>query len=98
MPRHHRSDVVDWDPAVDEREAALGRLRSRRDFTSDLVAYLAVNGSLVVVWALSGGGYFWPAWVIGLWGVGIVLHAWRTFWRAPLTEADVEAEMKRHRP
>jgi 2TM domain len=82
---------------VDEREAAGRRLQARRDFGTHLVSYLVVNAFLVGIWAFTGAGYFWPIWVIGGWGIGLVLHAWDVFWRRPLTEADIDAELRRHR-
>ena len=36
------------------------------------VAFVAGNLVLVAVWALSGGGYFWPIWPILGWGLGLV--------------------------
>ena len=86
-------DVIE---VVDEREAARQRLQAKRDFGSHLVAYVVVNIFLVVVWAVTGADYFWPIWVIGGWGIGLVLHAWDVFWRRPVTEADIDAEMARH--
>ena len=44
------------------------RLIARRDFVSHLLAYVLVNTFLIGVWVLGGAGYFWPAWVIGVWG------------------------------
>jgi hypothetical protein len=76
---------------------AAKRVNARRDFGSHLVAYVVVNGFLIVVWALTGAGYFWPAWVLAGWGVGLVLHAWDVFLRRPVTDADVEAELQRSR-
>jgi len=32
-----------------------------------LVVYLVVNTFVVVMWALTGQGYFWPAWLIAGW-------------------------------
>ena len=32
-----------------------------------------VNAFLIGVWALTGHGYFWPAWVLGGWGIGLAL-------------------------
>jgi len=93
--RFHDRDE-DTDEVIDEREAAKRRIRARRDFTSNLVAFAVVGAALVVIWALSGAGYFWPAWIIGIWGVILVLHWWNTFGRRPMTEADVDAEMSRH--
>ena len=71
------------------------RLIARRDFVSHLLAYVLVNTFLIGVWVLGGAGYFWPAWVIGAWGVGLVLHARDVFVRRPLTEADIDAEVRR---
>jgi hypothetical protein len=78
-----------------EREAARQRLEDRRKFSANLVSYLVVNAFLIGVWALTGGGYFWPAWVLAGWGAAVVLHAWETFVDRPVTEADVEAELRR---
>ena len=80
---------------ADERQEARKRVQSRRDFGTHLVTYVVVNAFLVLVWAVTGAGYFWPIWVIGGWGVGLVLHAWDTFLRKPVTEADVDAELVR---
>lgn len=83
--------------ATDERELARQRLQDRREFTSHVVAYVVVNAFLIGVWALSGGGYFWPAWVLAGWGTGMLLHAYETFFHRPISEADVDAELHRHR-
>lgn len=89
------------DPAVDhdskEWEEARKRVNERRDFGGHLAAYLVVNGFFVLMWALSGAGYFWPAWIIGGWGIGVVMHWWNSFVRRPVTEADIEAELARGR-
>jgi fatty acid desaturase len=83
---------------ADEREVARRRVQARRDFGSHLLAYVLVNAALVAVWAGTGAGYFWPAWVICPWAIGLVLHAWDVFMRRPVTEADVDAELgRRHR-
>src|SRR3954452_11810797 len=47
----------------------------RREFAEHLRFYLSVMALLVVIWALSGMGYFWPIWPIVGWGIGIVSHA-----------------------
>jgi hypothetical protein len=84
-------------PDTADRDVARKRVQAKRDFQSHLVAYVCVNAFLVVVWAVTGGGYFWPVWVIGAWGVGLVLHAWELYGRRPVTEADVDAELRRRR-
>ena len=79
------------------RKLARKRVEARRDFATHAVAYVVVNAFLVGVWALGGGGYFWPAWVLAGWGIGLVLNAWDVFGRRPITEADIDEEMRRLR-
>ena len=89
------SEVESEDSAVSEREEARQRLQDRRDFGGHLVAYVVVNAFLIGVWAMTGAGYFWPAWVLAGWGIGLVLHAWDVFFRRPITEADIDEEVRR---
>ena len=79
------------------REEARKRLQSKRDFRTDLLAYVVVNSFLVGVWAFTGAGYFWPAWVLAGWGVGLVLHGYDVFFRRPVSEADIDRELSRGR-
>jgi hypothetical protein len=55
-------------------EAAKKRVKDKRDFYGHLIAYLIVNSILILVWALSGGGYPWFVWCMGPWGIGVVFH------------------------
>ena len=83
-------------PDEDEvRTQARKRLEKRRDFSAHVVAYVVINLMLVGIWALGGRGYFWPAWVMLGWGVGLALNAWDVFFRRPITEADIDREMER---
>ena len=84
------------DQVIDAREAARRRVQAKRDFGSHLVAYIVVNTFLVGLWAITGAGYFWPAWVLACWGAGLVLHAWDVYWRRPVTDADVNEELRHH--
>lgn len=79
---------------TDSRSAAIKRLNERRDFSSNIVAYVVVNLALIAVWYFTGHGYFWPAWVLGCWGIGLVLHAWTIWGRKPITEEDVQREIR----
>lgn len=94
---HLERQLQDDEPIGDERTVARRRIQARRDFGAHVVSYVVVNAFLVLIWALSSRGYFWPAWVLGGWGVGLVLHAWDVFLRHPITEADIDAELQRHR-
>lgn len=79
----------------DRRDAALKRVKARKGFKNHLSVYLIVNGMLVVIWALSGGGYFWPIWPIAGWGVGIAINAWAVYFERPISEEEIQREMKR---
>lgn len=87
----------DKEPVVGstERERARKRLERRLKFRGDLVAYILINAFLVVIWAVSGRGYFWPGWVMGGWGVLLLLDAWTLYFRHPITEADIDRELRR---
>jgi len=91
-----RPGSEDAGEVVGAREAARRRVQAKRDFVSHVVSYAVVNICLIGIWAFTGAGYFWPAWVIGLWGVGLVLHGWEVFMRPPVTEDDIDAELERH--
>lgn len=79
----------------DLRKQARKRIEKRRDFTTHVVTYVLVNLMLIGIWAISGAGYFWPAWVLLGWGVGVALNAWDVFFRRPITEAEIRQEMER---
>lgn len=77
----------------DTRAAAIKRLSDRRDFESNFIAYAVVNLAFLAIWYFTGRGYFWPAWILSFWGVGVLLHAWSIWGRRPITEQDVRREM-----
>lgn len=80
-----------------EREWARKRIERKRKLRGDLVAYVVVNSFLVVAWAITGGGYFWPGWVLGVWGVLLLLDLLSFYYRKPLTEADIDRELGKRR-
>jgi len=77
------------------REAAIKRVKAKRDFKNHLAIYLIVNGLLVIIWAVGGGGYFWPAWPIAGWGIGVAFNAWNVYFEKPITENEIRREMER---
>ncbi len=76
-----------------QRAEAMRRVKAKRDFRNHAAVYVTVNLLLVGIWALSGGGAFWPGWSIVGWGVGLAFHGWGTYADRPITEADVEREI-----
>ena len=44
------------------------------------IFYIVINLGLVGVWLLTTmGGYFWPAWSISGWGLGLLAHGFLTY-------------------
>ena len=38
-----------------------------------------VNAFLVLIWAVTGAGAFWPIWTILPWGFALAIQAWITW-------------------
>ena len=79
------------------RKLALARLKKKRDFVNHVITYVVVNVLLLVIWALTGGGFFWPGFVIAGWGIGLAANAWDVYGRKPITEAEIQQEAERLR-
>ncbi|HXV70629.1 MAG TPA: 2TM domain-containing protein [Acidimicrobiia bacterium] len=77
----------------ERREAALARVKAKREFRNHVAVYVIVNAMLVVIWALTNQGYFWPVWPMLGWGVGLVLHGWKVFYEKPISEEEIRREM-----
>lgn len=80
---------------ADRRQAAIMRLQAKRGFKIHLSVYVIVNALLVVIWAVTGTGYFWPIWPLAGWGIGVAIHGWITYFQKPISEAEIDREMKR---
>ena len=79
------------------REQAIASLKKKRDFRTHLVMYVIVNAFLIGVWAITGAGFFWPVFVLGGWGIGLVGNAWDVYGRKPISEAEIASEAERLR-
>jgi hypothetical protein len=90
---------VEVEAQLDEdlREKALAQLKKKRDFRTHLTIYVAVNVLLVVIWAVSDSGYFWPIWPIAGWGIGVAANAWDVYGRRPISEDAIRREAERLR-
>lgn len=78
------------------RDQAAGRVKKKRDFIGHLLMYLLMNAFLVVIWAITDlHGFFWPVFVIGGWGIAVVMNAWDVYWRRDVSELDIRREEER---
>jgi hypothetical protein len=61
-------------------------LRTPQALRGELLAFGFVNALLVIVWAATGAGYFWPVWPMLGWGIGLAGKSRR---RARHPDADI---------
>lgn len=83
------------------RKRATERVQNKRAFTTHAASYVLVNALFWVIWAFNDAsastGIPWPAYVMFFWGIGLAFHAWNTFGRREVTDADIDREMERMR-
>lgn len=84
-----------WTP--EDREWARKRIERKRKLRRDFTTYVVVNAFLVCAWAVTGFGYFWPGWVLAGWGVLLLLDASSAYFGKPLTEDDIDRELRSSR-
>ena len=87
------------DAEGDLRAQAIDRIKRKRKFRRDVVLYLIVNAGLWAIWALNGADTddLWPAWVSGIWGVLLVLDAFKAYGEGPISDQQIQDEMRRIR-
>lgn len=82
------------EPAL--RKKAEKRLEEKRGLQAHALAYVLVNTFLVIVWYVTGGGFFWPVFPILGWGIGLAFNIWAVVSPEP-SEDQIRAEMDRLR-
>jgi hypothetical protein len=90
---------MDVAPKTDDelREQAILQLKKKRDFRTHIFIYVLVNAMLVVIWAVTGAGFFWPVFPIIGWGIGVAANAWDVYARKPISEDEIRRETDRLR-
>jgi hypothetical protein len=81
------------DSMTERREQAIKRIKAKNAFKIHLVVYLAVNAMLVVIWAFTSAGFFWPIFPIVGWGIGVVIHGYIAYQGNVYTEEQIQREM-----
>lgn len=77
--------------------AAEKRLKDQSSFWRLLGVFVIVWIILIAVWAMSGGGYFWPMWAIFGMGIALAFSGWSAFGpRAKVpSESEINEEMRK---
>jgi 2TM domain len=83
------------EPPLDgEQMRAVAQVQRWHDFKAHVGAYVLINTVLVIVWAVTGGGAFWPGIPLVAWGLGLSSqHFVNSF--SPISEARVRRELRR---
>jgi hypothetical protein len=100
MTKHSEGDAARVPLSYDEelRERAQKQLKAKAAFRQGVMNYVAVNAFLVVLWAVTGRGSFWPIWPILGWGIGLGFQAMALNKRdSGPSAAQVQAEVDRLR-
>jgi hypothetical protein len=73
--RELRVLVSDLPRGTGRKVAAVADRIDRAVLKAHAFTFTATNGSLVGLWAATGAGEFWPAWLLAPWGVLLAWHA-----------------------
>ena len=77
------------------RERAEKSLKLKFEFKAHVLAFVLVNSFIVLIWAVTGSGFFWPIFPIAGWGIGLAFHARDAYGRSYPTEDEIRREMER---
>lgn len=83
------------DDEYDARAEAIGRLKHRQSFRQNAIVFLAVAVLLVVIWAVSGAGFFWPVFPIAGMAIALAAQAYQLYGQRPISEDAIQREMRR---
>ena len=74
--------------------AAYGRIAAKRRYRVHVAALLVVSGLLTTVWAQGDQGFYWPVFLLGGWGLHLVVCGFELYVR-PITPRQIAAEVER---
>jgi len=79
---------------ADIRHEARSRLKRKQGFRNYLFSWLGVTLVCVLIWLISGMGYFWPIWPFVGMGIGAIFIGINTYSHSgAITDAQVDAEV-----
>jgi hypothetical protein len=82
------------EPVDLEQMQAVAQVQRWHDFKAHVGAYVLINAVLIVVWALTGGGAFWPGVSLAAWGLGLSSQHFLNSFR-PISVDGVRRELRR---
>ena len=79
------------------RQRAVASLRAKQGLWYTLATWVVLSIFFVVIWALTGMGYFWPAWPIAGIAIGVAFSGFNAYGpsRGALNESKIQDEMRR---
>jgi hypothetical protein len=85
------------EPELDQDQMrAVAQVQRWHDFKAHVGAYALINAVLIIIWAATGGGTFWPGISLAAWGLGLSSqHFLNSF--SPITAERVRRELRRSR-
>ena len=76
-----------------EQMRAVAQVQRWHDFKAHVGAYLLINAILIIIWAATGAGTFWPGISLAAWGLGLSSqHFLNSF--SPITPERVRRELR----
>ncbi len=81
-------------PNYDSYLQTATQLQRWRDFQAHVAAYLVINTAFVLIWALTGQGFFWPVYPLVGWGIGLSFQHFSAVVRGQITDEDVRRKLR----
>lgn len=63
----------------DPRSQTVERTKRKRAFRSTAITFALIVALLIAIWAIAGGGFFWPVFPLIALGIALGFQAWGTF-------------------
>ena len=82
------TDAAGYDKVARARRTA----EARYGFRWNLAFYIVVNALLIGIWYFVSHGFFWPVFVLGGWGIGVVANYWVAYRGSDKTWVDKETD------
>jgi len=79
-------------------EEAKKRVKAKKDLYVHIAVYICVNAFLIVIWAVTSGGFPWFVFPLGGWGIGLIFHILDVLvWQRKSDRSAIEREAEKIR-